>query len=818
MTLYTRTSVVAAEHPPVSINRTLLLSAAIASAFFAPAAALAQNTAVPTEQIRSALVGQQQHFAISAQPLSAALELFSNQTGIAFAYTSSDLEGVQSPGVQGQLPPLRALAQLLAGTGINYQLTGSDTVALSKAELASDAVMPSVTVLGDSVISDDLPEVYAGGQIARGGRIGLLGNRDTMETPFSTTNYTAQMIEDRQANTVSDVLRSDASVRDIFPEGGAAEHFNVRGFSMKSHDFAWNGVFGLVPHNRVAAEFVERVEVLKGPGALLYGMALSGSVGGVVNLVPKRAADEPLTRLTATYSSDAAFGGHVDIGRRFGEDGVFGVRFNGVKSDGDTAVDNQSLDRGLGSIALDFRGERLRLSLDAYNIEERFTGGMPLLTSFASPDIPDAPDPTNNALDGGYSTSRSKAIIGAVAYDFSDQWTGNATLGTKRQTGAGYLNNGLGMNAQASGDYTGMAMNIKNYFDTNSGDVRLNGYFTTGYIDHEVSIGANIVQQETGAVATRGLWSSNIYSPGMPSLAADPDSTPKVSDTTLSSFAVADTLAFQDDSYLLTLGVRQQRVRTTNFDTSGATTSKYDESALTPAVGVVIKPWSAPVSLYANYIEGLSQGGTVSDTAATNYGEVFAPYKSKQLELGLKWDAGRFLNTVSVFQITKPSMIEDSATNTYSADGEQRNRGVEVSSVGEITKGVRLIGGATYIEAETTETADGLLDGKTVLGTPDWQANFSGEWDATWVPGLTLIATGIYTGEQYADDENTQQLPSWVRFDLGARYAFLAADHDIVLRGNVLNVANERYWSGVWNGYASVGAARTVQLSATIDF
>ncbi|WP_256675046.1 hypothetical protein, partial [Pseudomonas sp. FSL R10-0071] len=60
----------------------------------------------------------------------------------------------------------------------------------------------------------------------------------------------------------------------------------------------------------------------------------------------------------------------------------------------------------------------------------------------------------------------------------------------------------------------------------------------------------------------------------------------------------------------------------------------YDEQAITPAVGLVIKPWDVPVSLYANYIEGLTQGNTVGDVTAANYGDQFEPYKAKQVEAG----------------------------------------------------------------------------------------------------------------------------------------------------------------------------------------
>lgn len=92
-----------------------------------------------------------------------------------------------------------------------------------------------------------------------------------MATPFSTTSYTSGMIEDWQADTVAQVLLADPSVREISPEAGSTENFNMRGFYLRSEDFAWNGLFGLVSYNRVPTEFLERVEDLKGPGEFLTG-------------------------------------------------------------------------------------------------------------------------------------------------------------------------------------------------------------------------------------------------------------------------------------------------------------------------------------------------------------------------------------------------------------------------------------------------------------------------------------------------------------------------------------------------------------------
>ncbi len=90
--------------------------------------------------------------------------------------------------------------------------------------------------------------------------------------------------------------------------------------------------------NVVAIESIEGVEVLKGPNAMLFGMAPRGNVGGNINVVPKRAGDTPITQFTGSYISDAQFGAHLDVGRRFGPDNSLGVRFNGLVRDGTTPV------------------------------------------------------------------------------------------------------------------------------------------------------------------------------------------------------------------------------------------------------------------------------------------------------------------------------------------------------------------------------------------------------------------------------------------------------------------------------------------------
>jgi iron complex outermembrane receptor protein len=347
-------------------------------------------------------------------------------------------------------------------------------------------------------------------------------------------------------------------------------------------------------------------------------------------------------------------------------------------------------------------------------------------------------------------------------------------------------------------------------------------------VQHQLVLSANALETEYGTInsstsltGVRQYKNSSIYNPvSFTEVFIDPGSAPKTSETDLSSVALADTLSFAQDKAQLTLGVRRQNVHTKNFNAkTGKLTTRYDESANTPVVALVVKPWDAPVSLYANYIEGLSAGSQVTNTDASNYGEVFAPYKSKQYEVGVKWDGGTFANTLSFYQIEKPSLIEVTQSDNsllVSDDGEQRSRGIEWNTFGAINDRVRLLGGIAYTRGEYTQDAE--YEGNTPYGVPKYQINLGVEWDTPWNPDLTLSARATYTSSQYINSANTQEIPSWVRYDIGARYKTVIDKTPVTFRASVENVFDKNYWSGSFNsGYATLGGPRTFKLSATIN-
>ncbi|WP_423457989.1 TonB-dependent receptor [Ottowia sp. VDI28] len=245
---------------------------------------------------------------------------------------------------------------------------------------------------------------------------------------------------------------------------------------------------------------------------------------------------------------------------------------------------------------------------------------------------------------------------------------------------------------------------------------------------------------------------------------------------------------------------------------------RYDKSAVTPMAAVMFKATDS-ISLYGNYIEGLSQGDT-APAGTANAGQVFAPSKSRQMEVGVKFDAGRFATTVSLFQIERPSSMLDTSTDlpTFRMNGQQRNRGLEIVSQGEVARGVRLLAGMAYTQGVQTRTEGGLNNGRSSPATPRLQANLGGEWDVPFLPGLTLTARALHTGKQYVDVANTQHLPSWTRMDLGARYRFTAGGKPVTLRASLENALDRSYWQSAARAGLTMGAPRTLLVSLSTDF
>jgi iron complex outermembrane receptor protein len=695
----------------------------------------------------------------------------------------------------------------------------------------SDDVLEYVIVNGSQV---DLQPGYAGGQVARGGRVGLFGNLDLMETPFNSTNFTADYMRNLQARSVADVVQSDPGVRMARGFGNFQELYVVRGFPVYSDDMSYNGLYGLLPRQYVAAEFLERVEVFRGANSFLNGAAPGGSgVGGSFNLVPKRAPDNPLNRVTLGYENAAQTYLAADVARRF-DAGRFGVRANGVRRDGETSVDNQDRELSVLSLGVDFRGEQARFSADFGWQDHTLDAPRPSVTPAAS--VPRAPDSSSNFAQN-WTFSSEKDFFGVVRgeYDFA----AGASLWAATGVRDGEEYNVLA-NPRSSATGITSSYRFDNYREDliTTSEVGVRGEFATGSVGHRVSLqGAIFKLDSKNAYALSNFtgFSGNLYNPVQVAPPPANFSTGGVlfsprttSEVETRSAALADTLAFADERVLVTLGARYQVLEQSSYDyNNGARLSTFDQDIVTPMFGAVWKA-SEQYSLYANYIEGLIPGTQVSTVINTptgavtpvNAGQYLDPFKSKQYEVGAKYDGGTLGGTLAIFRVTQPSALL--VGNVVTDNGEQRNQGIELSLYGQLAPGLRLLGGITALNAELTKTQFDVNEGKDVIGVPDVQANLGVEWDIAALAGLSVDGRWVYTGSQAADAANTLSIPSWNRLDVGARYALSLADAELTVRLRVENVTDEEYWASVGGSFGAnylvLGAPRTFAVSASYDF
>ncbi|MBB3284656.1 TonB-dependent siderophore receptor [Mitsuaria sp. BK037] len=697
--------------------------------------------------------------------------------------------------------------------------------------------LPVVTVSA-TADKQGLSKAYAGGQVARGGRAGILGTKDNLETPFSITAYTNELIQDRQARSVAEVLQNDPGIRAARGFGNFQEAYFIRGFILNSDDVAYNGLYSLLPRQYIASELFERVEVLRGASAFLMGASPNGSgIGGNISLLPKRAPVEPLTRLTVNAGSGGAGGAALDVARRFGPDKATGVRFNAAYRDGGTAVDDEKARTSVVALGVDWRSRDVRLSADLGWQDNQLTRTRPSVTVNGLSAMPALPDnKANYAQPWTYSNERDTFGTLRGEWDLNDAVTAWAAYGARRSKEANRLGN-LTVTDAATGDGTFYRFENGRKDSVDTGEAGLRGKLRAGSVGHEWVVSASVFSLDTKngyAMDFLNTQPTNLYTPARSALPAFSDSVyvgNSVDDPRLNtrirnrSVAIGDTLSLLDDSLLITLGLRHQTLKVDSISatvrfldtiTPGGVVTTYDRSKTSPVAGVVYR-MSSQLSVYGNYIEGLNKG----DSLAAQNGQPardLAPYASKQKEVGLKYDGGRLGFGASYFTTDKPRAVLAQDT----AQGEDRHRGVELTAFGMATRELKVLGGLTWLDARQHGTGVAATEGKRTLGIARVQANLGAEWEVPALQGLALDARVVHTGKVFADSANTLRVPAWTRLDAGARYLFEVQGTLLTLRARIDNLTNRKYWASAGGypdqSYLVVGQPRSVNLSLAADF
>lgn len=678
-------------------------------------------------------------------------------------------------------------------------------------------------------------------EVRAGGSVGVFGDKDAADIPFSIRSYNEALILNQQPDTLGEVLENDPTIRTTLGFGISGEVFVIRGFALSSDDVGFDGLYGITPRQLVAPELFSSVQVINGASAFINGAAPGGGgIGGSVNLIPKSATLD-LSRITLGYVSDSQFAGAFDIARRFGNGGEWGVRVNGSARRGDIAIDDEFHSSYVMGGTVDYDGGPFRASLNVNYQKLRQANWRPKIT--VSTAIPRAPRASVNYAQP-WSAIETEDVFGALSleYDVAENALLYAKVGARdgredQTTSSFTVLDPLTGAGTGGGSYVPRTDNNEAFVAGLR--VKLEG----AGISHEINLGGSASWQVNRNAYDffAGDFPNNLYepfdSPRPPSgfVGGDLDDPYPISRRRVASAFASDTLGLWDDRILLTGGLRLQQITIKSYSyADGSFDSQYKEDAVTPVVGLVVKPVEG-LSLYANRIEGLESGETAPLTVAdpgggpdiivTNGGQVLPPYASVQYEIGGKLSFGRFTAALALFQIDRPNSdyrVDPNNTGQliFGPFGEQRNRGIEFTLDGEPVEGLRLIGGLAINDPELRRTPGAVNQGNDAPGIPEWTANANVEWDLPFLPALTLTGRIVHTGEQAANATNTLELSSWTRFDLGARYVALVGGSPLTLRFGVDNVANRRYWASAFSSFGTQilqGGPRTFKLSASID-
>ena len=711
---------------------------------------------------------------------------------------------------------MKSFSKKILASSVGLLMMGGGCLQLAFAEEVS--VLPALKSEAQS------QQGYADGKLAKDANLGALGNKSVIDTPFSVTTYTVKTMIDSQAATVSEVLKNDPSIRETTNSGHLNENVQIRGFFVGFEDYNINGLYGMAPTGRIPTDIIDSVTVLKGPNALVAGMAPAGGVGGVVMAQTKRAKQD-LTRVSASYEDDGYYKSGFDVARRLGDNNEFGVRVSSSYGQGEHIVEGMDDTNATGVVALDYTTDKLKLNFDAYAVRDKRDNGSPVMVSMGTiKQVIAAPSGDSNFFPNIHGEQSSQYLGVSGEYKFSPD--------LKVFGGAGYTEK------EYSGHIFGTRMIVQNattgaassqYYRVGyqehavAANLGLEGKFDTGAIQHTLGLRADYLTRNywQHSAATSNAFDTNLYNPIVDASEQMPTSYPTIvpyADNRYISYTLTDQMSMLDDKLQVILGARYQDIDTKNLYKK----TKYSSDKLSPSLGVVVKPFGEDLSFYASYVEGLSEGVTVSDITyptATNQGTTFAPYQTKQYELGTKYQIGSWLNTLALYQIEKPEVYQDTISKAVKDDAETRSRGIELSTAGQLTEDLSLMANLAYIDAEYVKSGTASQVGNTVIGTPDFTAGLGLDYKIPVVEGLSVNGRASYISEQYLDTTNKLELPDYTIVDLGAKYATKIGGVNTIFRANVNNLTDEKYWSGVFgNNYAILGAGRTYKLGVTFDF
>ena len=642
--------------------------------------------------------------------------------------------------------------------------------------------------------------------------------------PVQATTVDAEKMRDFGARRLADLVRFDPAVNSAYDAEGYIDYFTVRGFVIDNRFNYRRDGLPINAETSIPLENKARVDVLKGLSGLQAGTSMPG---GLVDLVVKRPLDVPLRSAFLEWRERGTVSASVDLSQRFGVDNAFGVRLNAGAEHLDPQVRNATGNRNVIALAGDWRASAATLVEAEVEHSHRSQPSVPGFSMLGEV-VPPPADPRLNLNNQPWSlpvvfdaTTTSLRVTQKLNNDWRLVVHGLAQrLRTDDRVafpfGCGSDSAGPGGTTYfdrfcANGNFDLYDFRSENeHRDSSTLDVSLHGNAATGALAHAMTAGVqrtvvrNRFQQSAFNFAGTGNVEGTLVVPPAPDL-----TTPNTNrDERSTELALRDAVAFGNSGATLWLGARHTQLSRSATPTDGSPGTSFDQSFTTPFVALsqqlapgqlVYASWGKGVESDVAPVVPLDANATPPVPRYTNAGQALPAAESRQLELGVKGAAQRAEWSAAAFDIQRP-LFGDIGTCgpsqcTRGLIGEQRHRGVE-GSVGWRADAWGNRAGAQWLHARIEGTGDPTQDGKKPTNVPELSVRVQGDVAVPSVTGLRLLAAGSYESSREVLPDNSAQIPSVTKFDVGARYdAKLANGAGAwTLRAGIDNVFDRRAW------------------------
>lgn len=671
-----------------------------------------------------------------------------------------------------------------------------------------------------------------------------------LENPQAYSSISKELIKEQVTTDFSNLLKNAPGIFKVSANRGinadGATYYSLRGF--RTEVSMVDGV-PVQTNGEIDPANVEKVEVLRGPSATLYGGAVA-TYGGVINLITRKPQEN--------FGGEVSFiHGSFNLNRLTAD--VYGPvnKEKNLLGRVNVAYQNQNSWQDAGfrksffvAPALEYRvNERLKINLNAELYTSEFTTPSAIFLNRTRPFVAHTPKElgfnfkrsyTNNDLSMKNPTANLRAVFN---YQISSQWTSQTILSNNTRQSDGYYQ--YQFIRKATDDSLERNISYQNTMNANV-DVQQNfvGDFKIGKMRNRLLVGLDYVNQRIKNDNSPYIAFDfvNALNPADPNysklnralvdarLAASTARGVRNNTRTNIYSAYASNVLNITDNLLAMLSLRLDRFEGNGtYDLATDTilaNSKYGQTALSPKLGLVYQVIKDRLSVFGNYMNGFSNVAPVTQPVPDISG-VLKPQQANQWETGVKLDLfrGRLNLTASYYKIEVSNVVRDEqlvrngvSYNIKVQDGTQFSKGFELELIANPFSGLNLVAGYSHNNSKLTKSAVAATQGRRPPSAGP--ADLANLWISYGIPGGRLKGLGAGLGGNYIGDFQTANSAVTGIFNIPA-YTLLNATVFYETRSFRLglkldNITDELYFAG--QGVLAPQMPRSVMASITLKF